>query len=501
MGKRLLALFCALSIMLAVVPSVMAEEHFEKYLSEEGFGVEIDKFPTGMTGGVSLEVECKTMEDGKYGGGISLFSQTRSVTEEDLYLYFVEVIENKELSEFVGEGTTHHGIDIRRFNIPIADEEMLSNAISRAFLLHPEFLIYNRWIPWVNGRIYTYIEVTYMFEGEEEKAQKQAMSDAIGEYKELAKDVPDTVGKILVIHDELAKRCRYATEEANEIKANGITDITQNRIFTGYGALVENVAVCQGYTMALLAILRELEIENVICINENPEVNHAWNIVKIDGEWYHLDATWNDSDTKQNGELMTGAYHSWFLITDEKTTATGHGPKSDWTIFGNENEISCTSTKYQSGHIFSGECIYNGLNYGSWYGNITYQGGRFKIDVIFTGLLDSDGVVRRYSLPTDYYSNTIRSNGMLASEPYDVVGADGQLRKVISYFATDALGMGDLIGASYEGTTYKGKAGGRLFNSCGAGMVYNAGMNSSPKKVMLWKSGTQEPCAEARTIR
>jgi transglutaminase/protease-like cytokinesis protein 3 len=34
---------------------------------------------------------------------------------------------------------------------------------------------------------------------------------------------------------------------------------------------------------------------------------HAWNLVKIDGQWYHLDTTWNDG---------CGDRSQYFLIPD-----------------------------------------------------------------------------------------------------------------------------------------------------------------------------------------
>ena len=58
--------------------------------------------------------------------------------------------------------------------------------------------------------------------------------------------------------------------------------------------LKEHKGVCQGYALLALKMLRELGIETLYVVGEVNTGPHAWNLVKVDGEWYHLDTTWND---------------------------------------------------------------------------------------------------------------------------------------------------------------------------------------------------------------
>ncbi len=72
---------------------------------------------------------------------------------------------------------------------------------------------------------------------------------------------------------------------------------------TAYGALAYRTALCQGYAVLTYRLLRELGVDNRIvtgevCLTDTPE-RHAWNIVAIDGVYYHLDVTLNDV----NGDL------------------------------------------------------------------------------------------------------------------------------------------------------------------------------------------------------
>ena len=42
-------------------------------------------------------------------------------------------------------------------------------------------------------------------------------------------------------------------------------------------------------------------------------MNHAWNLIKIDGEWYHIDVTWDDPTP----DLLGRVNHVFFLISDD----------------------------------------------------------------------------------------------------------------------------------------------------------------------------------------
>ena len=49
--------------------------------------------------------------------------------------------------------------------------------------------------------------------------------------------------------------------------------------------------VCAGYCKGVHAILRKAGVSAMSVTSSN----HAWNLVKVDGNWYNLDATWDDS--------------------------------------------------------------------------------------------------------------------------------------------------------------------------------------------------------------
>ncbi len=93
-----------------------------------------------------------------------------------------------------------------------------------------------------------------------------------------------------IIHDYLAKRITYR---------NG------KNAHNAYGALVEKKAVCDGYSRAFQWLLYQAGIPALIAEGSsiNPMTNgeepHAWNVVKIGGEYYHVDLTWDDASSKE----------------------------------------------------------------------------------------------------------------------------------------------------------------------------------------------------------
>lgn len=98
-------------------------------------------------------------------------------------------------------------------------------------------------------------------------------------------DLSDNIEKIRSIHNYIIKNVEYDEEMAN----NNTSSYRSN---TAYGALVQGYAICTGYSDAMALFLDKLDIPN-IKISSN---KHVWNLVYLDGNWVHLDLTWNDTN-------------------------------------------------------------------------------------------------------------------------------------------------------------------------------------------------------------
>lgn len=92
----------------------------------------------------------------------------------------------------------------------------------------------------------------------------------------------------LYIHDYLVKNCVYKDK----------ADDNDNR-YTIYGCLVEQSAVCEGYKNAFQQLLAYCGIKSYGVsgsLDDSDNVDHVWNAVRIDGEYYHTDVTWDDAE-------------------------------------------------------------------------------------------------------------------------------------------------------------------------------------------------------------
>ena len=75
-----------------------------------------------------------------------------------------------------------------------------------------------------------------------------------------------------------------------------------------YGALFEKYCVCDGFSRLTKMMCDDMGVECHIITGKCLEGGgHAWNVVKVDGKWYHLDVTWNDG---------CGDRYQYFLVPD-----------------------------------------------------------------------------------------------------------------------------------------------------------------------------------------
>ncbi len=131
----------------------------------------------------------------------------------------------------------------------------------------------------------------------------------------------------LYIHDAVAGSVDYAT---------GVKSIDDGwRYFTSVGALIDKSAVCESYAKSMQLLLAHAGIESILVNGKSKDVLHMWNMVKIDGEWYHLDPTWDDTDD--------GTIYKYFNLSDEyilkdHTVSKHYSMLTDDEICGTNNK-------------------------------------------------------------------------------------------------------------------------------------------------------------------
>ena len=131
----------------------------------------------------------------------------------------------------------------------------------------------------------------YLFSKDKIKEHRQAMESRVKKLARQAKDL-DEKGKELFIHDFIVNNVTY-----DKLKKEYSHEII--------GALGNGVAVCEGIAKAVKILCDELGIWCIIALSEaNPEkgikYRHAWNVIQIGGKYYHLDATFDNTLSKED---------------------------------------------------------------------------------------------------------------------------------------------------------------------------------------------------------
>ncbi len=119
--------------------------------------------------------------------------------------------------------------------------------------------------------------------------------------------------KVKAIHDWMVYWLDYDIEN---YRAGTIPESS----YTVDGVLKTDVGVCQGYALTFQEFMNMLGIE---CLyvrgtadNGKKIGRHAWNQVKVDGQWYNIDVTWDDPYGRDADE--DGIRTTYFLISNEE---------------------------------------------------------------------------------------------------------------------------------------------------------------------------------------
>lgn len=143
------------------------------------------------------------------------------------------------------------------------------------------------------------IDVAYKTSLEQEVVVDATIAKII---RELKLDSASDYQKVKLIHDYIINNSSY--------------DISMKNT-SAYNLLVDKTAVCEGYALAAYRLFLAAGLENRIIYGMGKDQPHAWNIVKVDGEWYNIDITWDDPLSNSGKQLLK---YDYFLKSDSDFT-------------------------------------------------------------------------------------------------------------------------------------------------------------------------------------
>ena len=226
-------------------------------------------------------------------------------------------------------------INLGAYNISTTDAIDLTAEISD-FRGDNPYYIFSIWATLDDDN--TILVVGYQYTPKElaEKLEKEAEEQAVVDAA-IASCVTDGMSNYEIakaLHDYLATHNEYDMR----LYSGNLPALSR----TSYGALVNRTSVCSGYALAYQHLMEDAGIPCEYVTGMTTRGSHAWNIVQIDGEWYHVDVTWDDPTPDREGYVR----YKYFLKSD-KAMSRDH---VSW-----EASHTCTSTKYDNATILSPE--------------------------------------------------------------------------------------------------------------------------------------------------
>lgn len=200
----------------------------------------------------------------------------------------------------------------------------------------------------------------------------------------------------LYLHDYIVKNCKY------DKKAD---DSRDRDPYTIYGCLVNQKAVCMGYTYAFQYLLSFAEIRSVTVDGSDSETGHIWNAVRLGGKWYYTDVTWDD--------INDISMYDYFNITTEQLKKT-HTIVPKMTAY-NDEELFEKDGTIKSCNLIIPKCDSLDYNYYVYKGSI--------LSDLSSNTLSND-IVKAVKRGEEYFHIFVNPDSLNFDSVYDKLFSD-----------------------------------------------------------------------------
>ena len=275
-------------------------------------------------------------------------------------------------------------------------------------------------------------------------------NDAINSLVQKTKGMTD-FEKTLYVHDYIVLNCEYDLDLLAMLEADGTLDgeIRSER-YTEYSVLVNGTGICGSYALAYRAVMNACGVD-CLYLSSN-EMNHAWNLIKLDGKWYHVDCCWDDPVP----DTLGIARRTYFLRTDDEIMQLDHYSWTPGSYKATSSKYSAMPREYDGRQKYdSGRWYY--LDSGSLYSCNQYGGDKKEISAVTANSIDVDGGEIYYSYGRGIYELN-ETNGESALSYYLPDSVSGDLPEYT--FIRNMFVDGDSLScfaANYRGDAYEYK--------------------------------------------
>ena len=182
------------------------------------------------------------------------------------------------------------------------DEDSLSDVMNALYNDHPELFWMNTSYKYKynnEGQVVS-VCLSYCLTGSSLDSATEEFNSVVSAIVSGASQYSDVLEQELYIHDYI---CDLTTYDENA---------TMNQ--SAYSALCLGSTVCAGYARAFQYCCQELGITCYYVVGTASGGDHAWNLIEIDGSFYNVDVTWDDTLTESYGSNV----YTYFNLTDSE---------------------------------------------------------------------------------------------------------------------------------------------------------------------------------------
>ena len=220
---------------------------------------------------------------------------------------------------------------------------------------------------WVSGYVYTQYTRGGKLVGMD-FTPKYTMSheERIGIQEQIDDSVEELLAGISVSNSDYEK-AKYVFEILiQNVDYDASMENNQNII----SVFLSRATVCQGYACATQYLLNKLGVPSTIVTGTAEGESHAWNLVRLDGNYYYMDTTWGNSRyLDDSSQIEKYVNYSYLAVTSEEISRT-HVLDSSFPL------PECTSLEnnyfVREGKYFT---EWNPENVGSLFAQAWSQGG------------------------------------------------------------------------------------------------------------------------------
>ena len=183
---------------------------------------------------------------------------------------------------------------------------------------------------------------TYSMTNEEYTAARVVFDEGTGKILSEIDYSMNDVQKALTVHDALCDIATYPDLGTFD-ESTGSYSADKLIYHNAYGIFYDGNAVCQGYALAYIYLMNQLGIPCEYVASDT--INHGWNKIKIDGNWYNVDVTWDDLDYGVRKTIRGSVKHNFFMKSDSFFVGEGGHFHYDGET---HSQCDATDTSYDS---------------------------------------------------------------------------------------------------------------------------------------------------------